>query len=247
MRALFSLGRGERRAVVRLLTASSLALVAGVGIGLLLGGGEERTTATGGGTQAAVRVAPRGPAGVPAERRFLPASGTAPEQVLVSWNGSEQRRRGAYESGLAIWQRAAPSLAAPWRVVHSERFPSLDALNLEVGDVTRDGHEDILVEASQGTAGCGVRHVLATVSGRVREIYRSPRTCEASYFISEGRLSIAERIGPCPYPGPQSAHCRGGERRTVRAWNGDRLVAVRTSVVCDLPRLDPARGCRARR
>jgi hypothetical protein len=221
--------------------ASSLALAAGIGIGLLLDRGEHQTTVSDAGT------VPQGPAGVQVERRYLAASGAAPEQVLVSWNGWEQPRPGRYESGLSIWERTPNSRVVRWHAVYAERFPNLGALYLQLGDVTRDGHEDVLVEASRGSGGCGVRNVLATVDGRVREIYRSPRMCEATFSISGATLSIVESIGPCPHPGPQSAHCRGGERRTVRRWDGDELVAVRTSVTCDVPRLDPARGCRARR
>jgi hypothetical protein len=232
--------------VVRLVVASSLAFVAGVGIGLLLDGKEQNAVPDAETRTAAEAAGPRGPAGVPAERWFLPASRAAPEEVVVSWNASERSRATPYESGFSIWRRL-PAPGEGWRPVHSERFPNLGALNIQLGDVTRDRHDDILIEAAEGSAGCGVRHVLATVGGRVREIYRSPETCEASFFIAAGALYVVERIGPCPYPGAQSAHCRGGERRTVRRWNGKKLVAVRSSVACDLPRLDPARGCRARR
>jgi hypothetical protein len=177
----------------------------------------------------------------------LPAAGGAPEQLAVVWSRAYRSRPGAHGStqqqeGLLIWQRVAPTR---WRIVDRRRASVGQLLGVTIGDVTRDGHPDVLAVIGEGSGACGPRLLLAWAAGRERALL-SRNECESTYRIRGGALVVDEPVGPCPYANG-SAHCFGGVRHTVMRWNGPHLLARRATVACALPRLDPARACRPRR
>jgi hypothetical protein len=179
------------------------------------------------------------------ETRLLPATQRAPQQLLVAWSREVRRRDGLFplahrEEGYRIWQRQA----GRWRLVYAVRIPEHFWSGYQVGDVTRDGHPDVLIEESMGTADCGIRRLVATVAGRVQQVYRR-RTCETRHRIQGGRLLVNEPVGPCPSR-VASVHCFGGRRTFVRRWDGRLFVTVSVRTSCVLPRLDPAANCAER-
>lgn len=181
----------------------------------------------------------------------LPAAGGIPEQVLVAWRRETRTQAGPKagllqsEQGVLVWQARPTRRSTQWRVVYERRYPRYLSLRYRTGDVTRDGHADVLVNASQGSSGCGPWRVVAVADGRTRDIFYRD-TCETEMRIEDGALIIDEPVGPCPTP-QGSVHCFGGRRQTSKRWNGSRLVAVDSSVECVLARLDPERDCRPRR
>jgi hypothetical protein len=174
------------------------------------------------------------------EARRLPAAGGAPAQIVATW---QRRLRGqrASRGGLLIWERSA---ASRWSVVYSRRFEFGGYQAVQVGDVSGDGHDDVLLETSLGTGGCGPRRLIAFAGGGTRELY-GRYFCEGHADIVRGSLRVRRGIGPCPYI-EDSAHCRGGLSTTFLRWEGQKLVRSRRDVKCDLPRLDPARDCAPR-
>lgn len=155
------------------------------------------------------------------------------------------------DQGILVWQASSDGRTTAWRVVYGRRYPSYLSVRYQIGDVTRDGHADVLVEAAMGSAGCGSRRMIATVAGETREIL-SRYDCEIGMHIGtrrkraeSGDLWIREPVGRCPYPDP-SAHCFGGSRTLRKRWDGSRLVTIDSSVECVLPKLDPRRDCRPR-
>lgn len=186
------------------------------------------------------RLAPQF-ARISAER--LRASGGTPEQLLVSWSRELRlsRFRSEPQSGVFIWQREQ----AGWRRVYSRRFRPYEYGYAATGDVTGDGHPDVLIQDVMGTGACGPRVLLATAGGRVRELFNRD-FCEGNAEIRRGALVVTEGVGPCPYR-EASAHCRGGWRTTVLRWRGAKLTSSERTVRCHLPRLDPAHLCEPRR
>jgi hypothetical protein len=185
------------------------------------------------------------------ETAVLRATGAVPEQVFVRWKRETRTGAGSKagsltsEQGVLLWQADREGRATKWRVVYARRYPWYLTLEYATGDVTRDGHADVLLDALQGSGGCGPWRVAATVAGRTRDIF-SRDTCETRMAIEKGALVIDEPVGPCPDP-RGSVHCSGGTRHVDKRWNGSRLVTADVSVRCVLPKLDPRRECRPRR
>lgn len=185
------------------------------------------------------------------ETSVLPAAGRVPEQVFVQWERETRTEAGPgagqlqSEQGVLLWQADREGRATKWRVVYGRRYPWYLSLGYATGDVTGDGHADILLSALQGSGGCGPWRLVATVAGRMREMF-SRDACEMRMAIERGALVIDEPIGPCPDP-QGSVHCFGGRRRVEKRWNGTRLATTDVSVECVLATLDPRRGCQPRR
>ena len=173
-------------------------------------------------------------------RRLPPAAG-APEQRLVLWSRELRTKRGpVHEQGYWIWERKRG-----WLRVYSRELAYGLHTAAEVGDVTGDGHDDVLLESTMGTGACGPRRLVAYAGGRTRELF-SRGFCEGHADIVGGALRVRMGVGPCPYP-DASAHCFGGMSTTVLRWDGAKLISSRRSVECRLPALDPKRDCAPRR
>lgn len=174
------------------------------------------------------------------------AAGGEPALLAVLWDRGV--RTAAYarpqtQHGLIVWRQTRRG----WRLAYARRGSrSLPYVGVRLGDVTHDGHQDVLMtEGSGGSGGCGIRRVIASARGDLREIFRRAM-CETEIEARGGDLVVPEPIGPCPDPGG-AAHCFGGTRTETWRWNGSRLLNVSTVVRCVEPRLDPVRDCRPRR
>jgi hypothetical protein len=185
----------------------------------------------------------------------LARGGGVGEQVFVHWqrdivaNVGTTAERLEGEQGIRIWESDGGQPTSTWRVVYARRYPWYLSVRYQIADVTRDGHDDVLVEAAMGSAGCGSWRMIASVAGTVREILARSYACEIGMWIgtrrkrtTSGDLVIREPVGRCPYRDP-SAHCFGGSRTLTKRWNGRGLVTFDSSVKCVLPRLDSGRGC----
>jgi hypothetical protein len=175
----------------------------------------------------------------------LPAAGGAPEQIAVQWAREVRSRPGADtepQAGVLIWQRVTPTR---WRIVYRLRSISDEQLGVSVGDVSGDGHPDVLALDEQGSGACGPRVLVAWAAGRERTLV-AHNECESIFVLRNHALVVDEPVGPCPHR-LGSAHCFGGVRHVVMRWRGARLVTHRATVKCALPRLDPSRGCVRRR
>jgi hypothetical protein len=175
---------------------------------------------------------------------WLAAAGRAPDQAAVSWSrtlrsaggplGFEERT----EQGFLIWQRVARDR---WRLVYSRDFEYGGYTGVDVGDVTGDGHNDVLLETSMGTGACGPRRLVAYAGGRTRELFARD-FCEGSAEIAGGSLKVTMGVGPCPEPAG-SVHCHGGISTELFRWSGAKVATSRRTVECNRPTLDPARDC----
>src|SRR5205814_8213161 len=122
-------------------------------------------------------------------------------------NGRRAGRPAEQEQGLIVWQRDPTG----WHIAYRHRYPFGLMPELQFGDVTADGHDDILLVESQGTAYCGPRRILATVAGKVERLF-GRYLCEGQAKIESGALVFDVPVGRCPYR-EGSAHCYGGLRR----------------------------------
>jgi hypothetical protein len=171
--------------------------------------------------------------------RHLAATRGEPAQIVVDWSRDVRRpgRAQELEQGFIVWQRDASG----WHVAYRHRYPYGLSRELDFGDVTGDGHGDILVTEAQGTAYCGPRMILGTVGAKAEQLFRR-YLCEGHAAIENGALVFSVPVGPCPYR-QGSAHCFGGWRRVVMRWHGRQLVSSKSSIRCNLPRLAPATRC----
>ena len=173
--------------------------------------------------------------------RRLAASGGAPEQMLVAWSSTSRARYGVVveKQGVWIWERKAS-----WQRVYAHQAPFANT-ETSVGDVTSDGHPDVLISEAQGTGACGVRRLVAFAAGRTSELFARD-FCEGDAAIVGDALRVQAKVGPCPYK-EASAHCAGGFRTTFYRWRGAKRVSARSFVKCYEPHLDPARNCEPKR
>lgn len=177
------------------------------------------------------------------DAKRLPAAGGAPEQIAVTW--SRQVRlpdrygyRDYPEQGFLVWQRLKPSL---WHVVYERPLAYGGYDGVQVGDVTGDGHPDVLLAVVMGSGACGPRRLVAHAGNRTRELYARD-FCEGDAAIMGDALRVQEKVGPCPHK-EASAHCSGGFRTTFYRWRGAKRISARSVVTCYEPHLDPARDC----
>jgi hypothetical protein len=188
------------------------------------------------------------PARASIETKLIPASGGEPEQIVVSWSRQTRTEpdqipeRFAMQQGVLVWERQR----AAWHLVYRYRTRNEFAA-FTIADVNGDGHPDILIADETGGSGpCADWHLLATLRGEVRELLHV-FPCEGGARLIRGGLEVDREIGPCPHGDGGTAHCYGGVRSTFRRWRGTQLVEKTSTVKCELPRLDPKRGCRPRR
>jgi hypothetical protein len=180
----------------------------------------------------------------------LPAGGRAPEQLFVTWNRTVRGRptvptpEEVSEQGVLLWQVSTIGPRSVWRVVYGRRLAPDDYVSVDAGDISGDGHPEVMFSGLQGSGGCGVTRLLVTTEQGVKEALRH-ENCETRSELSSGLFHLRDPVGRCPYR-EAGAHCYGGVRDTQMRWNGRRLMTVRTVVRCTLARLDPKRGCEPR-
>jgi hypothetical protein len=159
---------------------------------------------------------------------FVRGSANVPPQVAVSWEqialvGSRSLRR-----GLLIWQRLGRGPS--WRRVYSRIVPvyGVNRLTVQRGDVTGDRHPDLLLfEDTDGSAGCGVYRLLATVRGRITQLFLR-RACldGAAVVLHGGALVMYDGIVRDPKTLNQIHCCWTVWQRTVQRWRGRKLVSL---------------------
>ena len=158
---------------------------------------------------------------------------SGPSQVAVAWRRGDPNDYPT-EFGLTIWQKAAGGRV--WRRLYERRVPfsklsNIHDLRLHTADVTRDGREDLLVyEDFDGSAGVYVYRLLTTEGGKARQI-AARRTSEddTTVFAQYGELISYDGIGKDPKTALSIHCCPLYWQRTVKTWNGQRLVTARVA------------------
>lgn len=146
------------------------------------------------------------------QRAVLPAAAGIPEQLAVVWQHGAPRSLFSF----GLLQREGGG----WRRVYVVRTRlRYESAQLQTGDVTADGHLDVLVSFVNGSGGCGPRRLLATERARTRVIFYE-NSCDTNYTLRHGRLVLDAGW----YTLQDSHCCPTYTRRTVLRWNGSRLV-----------------------
>ncbi|HET7236771.1 MAG TPA: hypothetical protein VFK59_10115 [Actinomycetota bacterium] len=151
----------------------------------------------------------------------LPAAGSTPDQVAVAYALGEDPF--AAEHGVAVWERFADLPA--WSVVYAFVDPPEEGvlgIRLEAGDLTGDGHADVLTLEDRGGSGaCGTWTVVSGTAEDTARIFRR-QTCDAEIVIDDGGLRLREAVFE-----PDDPHCCPSAFRTSRLeWDGERFVVV---------------------
>jgi hypothetical protein len=104
----------------------------------------------------------------------------------------------------------------------------VNRLTVQKGDVTGDRHLDLLVfEDTGGSAGCGVYRLLATVRGRIAQLFIR-RACldDAAVVLHDDALVMYDGIVRDPKTLWQIHCCWTVWLRTVQRWRGRKIVSV---------------------
>jgi len=143
-----------------------------------------------------------------------PAAGVL-DQIVVTWSsGTDPFRQ---EHGLAVWQRFPDRPS--WSVVHAfldDVGRGVFGIRVQIGDLSGDGHEDVLsFEDRGGSGGCGVWRLAASGAVGVTELYRR-HTCDTDMAVRDGALVVTESVYE-----PGDAHCcPSATRTTTLRWDG---------------------------
>ena len=152
------------------------------------------------------------------DRLTLPAASGIPDGVAVAYVlGADPF---AAEHGFALWQRFAEAPA--WSVVFAFVDPPREGIlgiRLEAGDLTSDGHPEVLAfEDRGGTGACGTWRVIAPAAGSADEVLRRT-TCDTQIRIAGDALEVREAVFE-----PGDPHCcPSAFRRSTLRWNGSRF------------------------
>jgi hypothetical protein len=180
------------------------------------------------------------PAGSRLRQAWFIHGGHLPDQVLVEWIRSETvslygyRFSDAVRWGLTLWTQTPFTPAnyqAPWKGVAIPLLglaPGAPNMRVALGDVTSDGHPDVLVEQYPHTNhGCGPHEVVATLAhGRSWRIFRA-NLCETTLRGSRGLLALN-----LPYYVDGDSVCCWSKIEKVRLrWNGLRFVKAFDRIV----------------
>lgn len=167
--------------------------------------------------------------------------GHARDQVLVEWVRSKTVSLYGYlfsdavPWGLTLWTQtpvAPADYQAPWKGVAIPLLrlaPGAPNMRVALGDVTSDGHPDVLVEQYPHTNhGCGPHEVVTTLAhGRSWRIFRAADLCETTLHGSRGLLAL-----DLPYYGDGDSVCCWSKVKKIRLrWNGRRFVKAYDRIV----------------
>lgn len=153
------------------------------------------------------------------DRRTLEAAGNVPDQVAVAYVvGSDPF---AAEHGVALWQRFAEPPS--WSVVLAFVDPperGVLGIRMQAGDLTGDGHDDLLTfEETGGSGACGRWRVVATSGGDTEQVF-SRQTCDTEIIVAGGVLRMREAVFDADDP-----HCcPSAFRTTTLEWDGTGFV-----------------------
>jgi hypothetical protein len=159
--------------------------------------------------------------------RVVPAAAGIPPEIVVTWDDD----RGLH--GLAVWQRR-PGLVGDWSRIFTRRREDVapfQRFETTVGDVTGDGHQDLLVfEDEDGSGGWGTYRLLAVVSGAMRQLYvRRASSDWTAIRLGHHALLVRDGIGKDPRSAGNIHCCPRFIRTRVKRWNGRALVDVRVT------------------
>lgn len=159
------------------------------------------------------------------DRLTLPAASGIPDGVAVAYVlGADPF---AAEHGVALWQRFAKAPA--WSVVFAFVDPPREGIlgiRLEAGDLTGDGHPEVLAfEDRGGTGACGTWRVIAPAPGAADEIFHRT-TCDTQIRIADDVLEVREAVFE-----PEDPHCcPSAFRLSTLRWNGVRFREIASHI-----------------
>jgi hypothetical protein len=159
------------------------------------------------------------------DRLTLPAASGIPDGVAVAYVlGADPF---AAEHGFALWQRFEEAPA--WSVVLAFVDPprkGILGIRLETGDLTGDGHPDVLAfEDRGGTGACGTWRVIAPAPGAAAEVFRQT-TCDTQIRIAGDVLEVREAVYE-----PGDPHCcPSAFRLSTLRWNGSRFRQIASRI-----------------
>ena len=237
---------GGRSRALRLLAVAA-AIAAGVGAGFLLGRATHETARV---STRTVQAPPQrgsvprtfggafAPQTVPLQAlipergrvwsaRVVPAAAGIPPEIVVTWDEEVGLR------GLAVWQRHR-GFVGRWRRIYLRRRGDespFQRFETTTGDVTGDGHQDVLVfEDEDGSGGWGTYRLLAVVSGTMRQLYvRRASSDWTTIRLRHGAHAVSDGIGKDPRSAGSIHCCPRFIRTRVKRWNGRALVDVRVT------------------
>jgi hypothetical protein len=133
----------------------------------------------------------------------------------------------AAEHGFALWQRFDEAPA--WSVVFAFVDPPREGIlgiRLEAGDLTGDGHPEVLAfEDRGGTGACGTWRVIAPAPGAAAEVFRRT-TCDTQIQIAGDVLEVREAVYE-----PGDPHCcPSAYRLSTLRWNGSRFRQIASQI-----------------
>ena len=145
------------------------------------------------------------------ERWTVPASGGVPQQLVVHW-----RRTPLYYHGVWILERRSGGWA---RIGALPVVRYIEGIQFSLGDLTADGHPEIVLEEGRGSGFCGPKFVVMTAP--MRTVFRrggcdfSLWIADQALFLSAGRYTLHD------------SHCCPTFNRRVRyVWTGRRMKPV---------------------
>lgn len=152
------------------------------------------------------------------DRLTLPVASGIPDGVAVAYVlGADPF---AAEHGFALWQRfeEAPAWSVVLAIVDPPRKGIL-GIRLEAGDLTGDGHPEVLTfEDRGGTGACGTWRVIAPAAGSADEVFRRT-TCDTQIRIVGDVLEVREAV----YEAGDPHCCPSAFRLSTLRWNGMRF------------------------
>jgi hypothetical protein len=164
------------------------------------------------------------------DRLTLPAASGIPDGVAVAYVlGADPF---AAEHGFALWQRFEEAPA--WSVVFAFVDPPREGIlgiRLEAGDLTGDGHPEVLTfEDRGGTGACGTWRVIAPAAGAASEVFRRT-TCDTQIRIVGDVLEVREAVFE-----PGDPHCcPSAFRLSTLRWNGLRFREIASRIETAAP------------
>lgn len=156
---------------------------------------------------------------------FVPGAADIPDQVVATWGSEAVTFRS--KKGLVVWERYRERPL--WRPAYTFVDPPKDGvfgISVLIGDLTGDGHEDLLTFEDRGGSGaCGTWRVVAATEFLPDDIYRKD-TCDTDITIRDGQLVLDEAVFK-----PGDAHCcPSAFRKTVLEYDGVKWKVVSREV-----------------
>jgi len=158
-----------------------------------------------------------------------------PEEVAAAWvRFTRSNPFGTF--GVAIWKRPTP--ASRWQRIYSRSMTGAKEYNfndiqLRAADLTLDGSDELIVlEDLDGSAGSYNYRVLRVDGLDVRQLEaRQTSEDQTTIVVEPGALISYDGVGKDPRTLTAIHCCPRYWRRTVKRWNGRRLVETGVSRV----------------